>query len=114
MWMELLSAINLFTEGIQWSVDNLISDFNVSKKESQKGTRVFCRLEVITQRDLTWVLRNLPWIMNLYALAQLRSYLKRSLLSSLEVKLGACPQGWENLKKFNWTLKRSNLLDRDL
>ena len=53
-------AVDIFelsSDGIQWSVDNLIGDFSVSKKESQRGTRVFCRLEVSTKRDLTVVFK---------------------------------------------------------
>ena len=41
----------------RWSVDNLISAFSVSKKVSQRRTRVFCRLEVSTKRDLTEVFK---------------------------------------------------------
>ena len=41
----------------RWSFDNLISDFSVSKRESQRGTRVFCRHEIGTKRDLTAVFK---------------------------------------------------------
>ncbi len=41
----------------RWSFDNLINDFSVSKNGSQRGTRVFCRLEIGTKRDLTAVFR---------------------------------------------------------
>lgn len=51
-------AVDIFelsSDGIQWSVDNLINDFSVSEEESKRGTRVFCRIDVDTKRDLTAV-----------------------------------------------------------
>ena len=53
-------AVDIFelsSDGIQWSVDNLISDFTVTKRASRWGTRVFCRLGVDTKRDLTAVFK---------------------------------------------------------
>lgn len=53
-------AVDIFelsSDGIRWCVDNLINDFSVSKNGSQRGTRVFCRLEIGTKRDLTAVFR---------------------------------------------------------
>lgn len=46
-------AVDLFqlsSDGIQWSVDNLLGDFSVGQVKYQKGTRVFCQLQVDTKR----------------------------------------------------------------
>jgi excisionase family DNA binding protein len=53
-------AVDIFelsSDGIQWSVDNLLGDFAVSKKGISKGTRVFCRVKANTERDLGAVFR---------------------------------------------------------
>jgi len=46
-------AVDLFqlsSDGIQWTVDNLLGDFSVGQVKNQKGTRVFCQLQVETKR----------------------------------------------------------------
>jgi len=46
-------AVDLFqlsSDGIQWTVDNLLGDFSVGQVKNQKGTRVFCQLQVDTKR----------------------------------------------------------------
>lgn len=54
-------AVDIFelsSDGIQWIVDNVIRDFSVSKKVTPYGTRVYCKIEVNTKRDLTAVFKD--------------------------------------------------------
>lgn len=46
-------AVDLFqlsSDGIQWTVDNLLGDFTVGQVKYQRGTRVYCQLQVDTER----------------------------------------------------------------
>ncbi len=45
-----VDVFQLSSDGIQWTVDNLLGDFSVGQVKNQKGTRVFCQLQVDTQR----------------------------------------------------------------
>ena len=54
-------AVDIFelsSDGIQWTVDNVIRDFSVSKMVTPYGTRVYCKIEVNTKRDLTAVFKD--------------------------------------------------------
>lgn len=54
-------AVDIFelsSDGIQWTVDNVIRDFSVSKKVTSYGTRVYCKIEANTKRDLTAVFKD--------------------------------------------------------
>lgn len=45
-----VDVFQLSSDGIQWTVNNLLGDFSVGQVRSQKGTRVYCQLEVDTER----------------------------------------------------------------
>ena len=45
-----VDVFELSSDGIQWTVDNLRGDFSVGQVKYQKGTRVFCQLQVDTAR----------------------------------------------------------------
>lgn len=45
-----VDVFELSSDGIQWTVNNLLGDFSVGQVRNQKGTRVFCQLQVDTKR----------------------------------------------------------------
>ncbi|MDP1719405.1 MAG: DUF4325 domain-containing protein [Candidatus Nanopelagicaceae bacterium] len=52
-----VDVFELSSDGIQWTVDNLLGDFSVGQVKYQKGTRVFCQLQVDTARKYIDVFR---------------------------------------------------------
>ena len=53
-------AVDIFelsSDGIQWTVNNLLGDFSVGRVKDLKGTRVFCQLSVDTKRKYTEVFK---------------------------------------------------------
>ena len=45
-----VDVFELSSDGIQWTVNNTLGDFSVGQVKYQKGTRVFCQLQVDTAR----------------------------------------------------------------
>ena len=45
-----VDIFELSSDGIQWTVNNNLDDFSVGQVKNQKGTRVFCQLQVDTKR----------------------------------------------------------------
>jgi len=45
-----VDVFELSSDGIQWTVNNTLGDFSVGQVKNQKGTRVFCQLQVDTAR----------------------------------------------------------------
>lgn len=46
------------SDGIKWTVNNLLEDFGVGNLKFRKGTRVFCQLQVHTKRTYISVFRD--------------------------------------------------------
>ena len=45
-----VDVFQLSSDGIQWTVNNFLGDFSVGQVKNQRGTRVFCQLQVETKR----------------------------------------------------------------
>ena len=47
---KVVDRFELASDGLEWEVDNSISDFTIIHKEIDRGTRVYCQIAINTQR----------------------------------------------------------------